>query len=352
MVLSYKLLSVFGIRIELHWSFIAFIIALLLFSPLVGVLLLVVFAFVTMHELCHAFVAKKYNIKVKKIILLPIGGVAVMNASRLKPLKEIKMAMAGPLFNFAVFLLALLFLKATGISLMSVSEVLEAKTLSIPLVLYYVLYANFMLGAFNLFLPAFPLDGGRIFRALLAFRMPYLKATLVARNVSLFIAGTLAFISLIMLQDLWLLIISFFIILGAVSEYEGLLIQTLLSRMKVKHVLSKEFIKVKPLEVVDEKIPLLFKKKELSVIVTTRPLSVADVRDVQSRGVVFSSIAKKVKPLKPNDSAEKALHLMEENAVSIVPVVSGNRLTGVVKRVDLEKARILVQLFGNNVFKS
>ena len=104
---------------------------------------------------------------------------------------------------------------------------------------------NLILGSFNLFLPAFPLDGGRVFRAALALKMDYIKATLVARNVSLVAAGFIAILAL-MAGDVWILIICAFIVFGALSEYQGLIIHRSLSKIKVQDVLSKNYVIVFP----------------------------------------------------------------------------------------------------------
>ena len=106
---SYKILSLFGIDIEVHWLFLLAIVVFLFFSPLSALLFCVIFIFVALHEITHSLVAKRKGIEVKKIILLPIGGMAVIeNIEELDPWSEIKMAIAGPLFNFAVVGICLL----------------------------------------------------------------------------------------------------------------------------------------------------------------------------------------------------------------------------------------------------
>ncbi|MEM0372644.1 MAG: site-2 protease family protein, partial [archaeon] len=245
MALSYKILSVAGIDIELHVTFLAFIAGLLLFNASLALLLMIVFLFVTIHELFHSLVAISKGIKVSKIVLLPIGGMSVMNISDIKPLTEIQMSVAGPLFNFLMCYLLLGLMSAANLPLANAFDVIQNMNVSFALVVYYSFYANLLLGTFNLLLPAFPLDGGRIFRALLALRIDYLKATRIARNVSLFIAAflfMLAFLS----SDLWIMIIAVFIVIGAVSEYAGLEMHESLRGISVKDVMSRDYIVVKP----------------------------------------------------------------------------------------------------------
>ncbi|MFH1732814.1 MAG: site-2 protease family protein [Planctomycetota bacterium] len=146
---------------------------------------LVVFTFVVLHELSHCLVARAHGIPVLDVTLLPIGGVARLGAAPEHPGVEFRLAIAGPLFNFAVAAL-------TYILLVSLGPV--APDLLI-LFLRAVLIVNLGLGLFNL-LPAFPMDGGRVLRAYLATRIGYLDATHVAARVGRWIAAFMAIVAL------------------------------------------------------------------------------------------------------------------------------------------------------------
>src|SRR5260221_4925464 len=178
---SLRVGSPFGIRIELHVTFLLFLgwIAisqgLLSGNParaLISVLLfLLVFVCVVLHELGHALMARRYGIRTRDIVLLPIGGVARLERMPDKPQQEIAIALAGPAVNLRILLVLLaLRLEFDG------GAVIEGGLLDT------LLLVNIVMIAFNL-IPAFPMDGGRVLRALLALRMPYARATAIAANV-------------------------------------------------------------------------------------------------------------------------------------------------------------------------
>jgi Zn-dependent protease len=128
------------------------------------------FVCVVLHELGHSFMAQRYGIGVRRILLMPIGGMAEMDGIPRQPGRELLITLAGPAVNFVI---AALLWPVVGL---------------LPEVIYYhswqgllfqVFLANLIMGTFNL-VPVFPMDGGRILRALLATRLPYLKATAIA----------------------------------------------------------------------------------------------------------------------------------------------------------------------------
>ncbi len=342
---SYKILTLSGISIEIHWSFLAFMFFLLLFSPVLMILLLLVFSFVTLHELCHSIIAIRNKIKVKKIILLPIGGMAVMNITRIKPSKEIKMAIAGPLFNFLMAGLLFILIKSIGLDFSKAFDIITSMKLSLELVLFYSYYANLLLGGFNLLLPAFPLDGGRILRAIIAYKTSYLKATLIARNISLGISITLLILSLLS-QNYWISIISIFIMFGAISEYENLKLQLSLKRAKVKQLIRKDFLKVRPKEKILDNIGKLLEKGTLTVIVTSKPVKIADVRKIEklTPDLTFDMIGVTAPRITPNSSLMTAFVKMQEKEVAMLPVFSGKRIIGVITLPDIERYRIIKSL--------
>ena len=179
MKLSFKIGSVWGIPIELHLTFILLMIAVLAlaiyYSQIYSfILILFLFVFVLFHELAHSVVARRYQIKVRKIVLYPIGGVSEIEEVPENPSIEWKMAVAGPLTSFVLgaVLLAIYYLLPVKIPLFPASSsITSSGNLLVDLG-----YLNLLLGAFNL-IPAFPMDGGRVFRAFLAERMKFSDAT-------------------------------------------------------------------------------------------------------------------------------------------------------------------------------
>lgn len=239
---SLTLFRVNGIDVRVHWSFVlilaygAFLYsdgpAGVVAGAIYGVItILLLFLCVTLHEFGHALVAQHYGIHVKSIMLLPIGGVANLERVPEKPSQEFFIAIAGPLVNFA--LAALLFpavLFAAGMQIRNgdVSGMRDLlANLSTPGVvnlLVYLLVMNLMLALFNL-LPAFPMDGGRILRSLLAMTMDYVQATRAAVTVGRIIAVLLAFWGIFLWSTggggIFLLLIAFFVYVGGGAEREA-----------------------------------------------------------------------------------------------------------------------------------
>lgn len=140
-----------------------------------------VFACVTLHELGHAAAARFFGIRVPRILLLPIGGMAEMESIPRRPRDEIIIALAGPAVNYVIIGVLMIFVRFPANWDWSYWE-------RTPMGLgRYLVVANLVLGVFNL-LPAFPMDGGRVFRALLAMRFPYLRATRIAAHAGKVIA--------------------------------------------------------------------------------------------------------------------------------------------------------------------
>jgi Zn-dependent protease len=170
------------------------------------------FVCVILHELGHALTARRYGVNTPRILLLPIGGMAEMDGIPRQPRAEFLITIAGPAVNFALALLLLpvvwpVFTREDG-------EILAAVGGYWPM----LLWANLVMGTFNL-LPVFPMDGGRIFRAMLASRLPYLRATWWAVTVGKISSIALAF-SAIYFAESWLLGALFvFIFFAADAEY-------------------------------------------------------------------------------------------------------------------------------------
>jgi Zn-dependent protease len=226
---SIKLFKVFGISINIHITFLL----LLVFFVSGGVkwlaLMLGVFFFVTLHELCHSLMARHYGIDVREITLLPIGGIASMSSMPEKPAQEFFISIAGPLFNIAVIVIFYNPLK----SLLG-QEVLLHRPLSTAtwgFTLAYLYWINLMLAAFNL-LPAFPMDGGRVLRSLLAGRIGYVKATRFAVGLGHLFAIVFAYFGIVD-YNVMLIAIAIFIYTAASGEGRQVDIREALKKFKI-----------------------------------------------------------------------------------------------------------------------
>ena len=190
---SINLFRVFGIQLAVHASFFLLLAYYgydgwrdggwpgLVWS--VGLIVLF-FVCVILHELGHSLTARRYGVRTTRILLMPIGGMAEFDHIPRRPSAELLITIAGPAVNFAL-VLVLLPLAWSGLFGADEVELYSGAGLLVQLCV-----ANFLMGCFNL-VPVFPMDGGRIFRALLAIKLPYLRATWWAVMVGRVLGGGL-----------------------------------------------------------------------------------------------------------------------------------------------------------------
>ena len=236
---SLPIFRIAGIQLRIHITFLL-LIAWLAFGYYAQggsavaagrvIFVLLLFLCVVLHEFGHAFAAKAFGINTPDITLLPIGGVARLERMPEEPVQELIIAVAGPLVNVVIALG--LFVAGGFHALLNPSNVegggLVAQLLTI----------NIMLVLFNL-LPAFPMDGGRVLRALLATRLSYARATQVAANVGQGFAFIFGFIGL--LWNPFLLFIALFVYIGASQEAALAQMKDVSRRFPVSSAMVREF---------------------------------------------------------------------------------------------------------------
>ena len=237
-----KLGTILGIRIQVHWSFVLIIGWVLLTSlaggqNLVGAItsvafVLVLFGCVVLHELGHALAARMYGIPTRDITLLPIGGVARLERMPRKPSQELVVALAGPAVNVIIagVLLAVL-LPFYGV------EGLIATATPTSGFLTQLLVVNVALVVFNL-LPAFPMDGGRVLRALLAMFLNYASATRIAATVGQVFAFGFALLGFV---NPFMFLIAAFIFFGAAAEAQSVQMREGLDGVLVRDAMLRQF---------------------------------------------------------------------------------------------------------------
>lgn len=238
---SYK-----NVKVFIHWTFSILLLWIIISNMRQGIpaldilwviiFVLALFACVVMHEFGHALAAQKYGIGTKDIVLYPIGGVARLEKLPEDPKQELWVAIAGPLVNIALFLILSVVLSFTGFNI----ENLELEELKIRpnTILMYIASANLILALFNL-LPAFPMDGGRVLRALLSIRLPRAKATQIAGGIGQFLAIFFIFFGLF--NNPILVLIGIFIFLGAAAEVNHTQQESFLKGYKVKDAIMMKF---------------------------------------------------------------------------------------------------------------
>ncbi|MDH3290609.1 MAG: site-2 protease family protein [Gemmatimonadota bacterium] len=337
---SWKLGRVSGIRIQVHWTFLILIAWVIVvhvarganLPAIVGGVLLVlaVFACVILHELGHALTARRFGISTRDITLLPIGGVARLERMPTEPRQELLVAAAGPAVNVAIA--ALLFLGlALGGALRPVQEIAVVGG-NLP---SQLLWVNVMLVGFNL-LPAFPMDGGRILRALLAYRLDYARSTRVAATVGQGMAIVFGFLGLIG-PNPFLVFIAIFVYLGAQAESRQVQMRTALDGVTVGDAMMTRYRVLEGDNTLGQAIEALLAgaQQDFPVIegdrivgLLTRATLVAAVKDKGPGTPVGDVVEPNCPVASEDDELRGVLSRMREAKCQSVPVLRGNTLVG------------------------
>lgn len=241
---SWKITEIAGIGVYVHWSFL--ILPLMIASSALSrgagiavaiesvLFVLAIFGCVLLHEFGHALMARRFGIGTRSITLLPIGGVASLDRMPRKPLHELAVALAGPAVNVAIAGVLVTVLIVLG----PVSSLLNTAAVSHSF-LAQLLWANIALVLFNM-LPAFPMDGGRVLRSILASFMPHVRATNIAANVGKVMAGLFAVFGV--LNNQWMLVfVALFVYLAGRAEAQMVRAQSAAEGWRVADAMRRQF---------------------------------------------------------------------------------------------------------------
>jgi Zn-dependent protease len=350
---SLKLLTVRGIDIRLHITFPLILVwAALQFGLLSGninsaifgvVAISLLFVLVTLHELGHSIAAQYYEIPVKQIILSPIGGMAQLSHIPEKPIQEFVIAIAGPAVNLVVALLMWLILLTPVVDLSDPTLTLMGRSgFTLNGLFSYIFFYNILLALFNL-IPAFPLDGGRIFRSLMAMRLDYVRATKIAALVGRIVAIGLGIFG-IFNGGFFLIFIAIFIYFGAGQEANIVQIRNTLRRYTVRDVYSASVYRLLPDSTVQQarNIMIFGKQRNFPIVVEDRlvgfisysefmkslPSTVAHTR-------VSTIMGQNLQPVVCDDDLFKVQQRFIEDKTGALPVVDGDRFLGLVTQEQI-----------------
>ena len=342
---SIRLFRVSGISINIHVTF--FILLFLFLGAGVKWLFVIlgVFCFVTLHELSHSLVARRFGIEVKEITLLPIGGIASMTKMPEKPAEEFLISIAGPLLNVAVIVIFYFPLYAlVGPEVLHSFFTTGPSIATWQYVLVYIYWINLVLAGFNL-IPAFPMDGGRILRSLLAGRMGYQKATRIAVHFGHIFALLFGYWGLIH-GNFILIAIAVFIYMAASGEEMQVSLKSTLRRFRIKDIMAPGFLTLEKESTLSKVLELIFHshQEDFPVVEAGKTVGFVTRRDIISgmheHGVskTVSEIMRKNFPvLKESDTLNRAYNLMQENNTKALPVVRGENTIGVVTIEDITR---------------
>jgi Zn-dependent protease/CBS domain-containing protein len=286
------------------------------------IFIITLFGCVLLHELGHALAARRYGIRTRDITLLPIGGLARLEKMPDKPVQELVVALAGPAVNLVIAAALFVWLLATR-SLVPV----ESLGITSGSFIERLLVVNLMLVAFNL-VPAFPMDGGRVLRALLAMRTDYARATRIAAGIGQGAAVMFGLIGLLL--NPFLLLIALFIWIGAAQESAAVQMRSALGGVPVEAAMITEYRALDSSDPVGRavEIALAGSQRDFPVheggriagILTQKRL--LDVLARDGRGAtVGAAVERAAITVEPKEMLDVALERMQSSGCSMAPVI-------------------------------
>lgn len=347
--------TVSGIKINVHWTFY-FLIAWIILSELKRggttesilfnvALVLAIFACVVLHELGHALTAKRFGISTRKITLLPIGGAASLERIPESPKQELLVTIAGPLVNVVIALMLYFMIPVNEIIHQNFTETFETlMSFSFQNFLFFLFIVNVVLVIFNM-IPAFPMDGGRILRALLAMKMNRIKATQIASSIGQFIA--VAFLLIGLLYNPFLIIIALFIFLGAYGENQMVQHLALLKGHSVEEAMLINISTFSPDDSIDLVVNKIISSTETNFVVVKNKkvfgvLYHQNIIDNSNKNILVKDIMDtSFKTVGINDDLKNVYELIYSEKKSFFPVLENADLVGVIDATNLNEYILL-----------
>ena len=350
---------VFGIELRIHLTFLFLLVFVWLtesaarghVSTVRGLVLVgIIFASVVLHEVGHALMGMQAGVPAKAVILLPIGGVSVLDETQ-QPLepgvltwkRDIRIAMSGPLVN-------LLIAFAGGSILLAVAPEIRLwarpwiHSSNLPRSL---VWANLWLGVLNL-LPAYPLDGGRFLRALFSRRMDPVRATRRAVTIGQVFATLFMLVG--MLWNIWLTMIGFFLFIAAQLEERSAVFQSVLETVRLEDIMLTDFATLSPADTLEDALdkavhslqddfPVIRGSDMVGVISKQKILQALRA---EGNGYVQSVMNRIFEVAQKKESLASAFRKLTARNLSIIPVVEDQRLVGIVTLQNLMHSMALL----------
>lgn len=378
---GFRIGKIFGINVHIDWSWLL-IFTLISWSLasffgqshpewtgmtqwIMAVLAaLLFFISVLAHELAHSIMAKARGIPVRNITLFLFGGVSNIQKEPNSPMSELIITIVGPLTSFLLGA-AFLTLGTANAGLRDISMITSPGVILSQLgpastILMWVGSVNILVGLFNL-IPGFPLDGGRILRSILwGITNDLVKATrwaswvgqavawmLILAGMSMLFGIQIPFLGSGLINGLWIIFIGWFLQNAAAQSYQKIVIQDILEDVPVKRIMSTD-VPVVPANITiedlidnyimqsDNRTFIVFDEEKMAGLVT-----VDDVRKVSRdsrQSVLVREImtpSKEVIAVAPEEDASQALDRLQNQDITQLPVVQGNKVVGVLRQKDI-----------------
>ncbi|MGE0771906.1 MAG: site-2 protease family protein [Cyclobacteriaceae bacterium] len=343
---SWTIGRISGIVISIHWTFLI-LIAWIVFTNLQSgvdaisivwsvAFVLSIFGCVILHELGHALTARRFNIGTKSITLYPIGGVASLESIPKKPKEELWVALAGPAVNVVI---AIALSPLVNRELITQPETLQ--TIGPTNFLFAFVTVNLWLALFNL-LPAFPMDGGRVLRALLAFKLSRYKATRIAAAIGQIMAILFVFAGFYV--NPFLIFIGLFIFLGAQAEARQSQTEELAGDNTIGSITIRDFPTLPADGILQDAIDVILNSQNKNFIVqqngniigTLSHRGIIQALGQRGTGVKVSDVMDRdFLTLQQDKRIDEALMELQQKKKTMAMVVSNNQFVGMIDTDNL-----------------
>ncbi len=346
---SFKLGKIDEINVYIHWTFSLLILFIVYVNYKAGqnttqllwslLFIACIFLTVFLHELGHALTAKKFGIKTKDITLLPIGGLARLERLPEKPSEELMVAFAGPLVNIVLALGTSLFISLPNSSEEMVAQLANGVNANNFFLNFYLV--NIVLAIFNL-IPAFPMDGGRVLRALLSYKLERHVATKIAARIGQILA--VGFIFLGFFANPFLIFIGLFVFMGAQIESEYTESKYMLKGYKVRDVLMKQYPTIDYNETLETAVKLMLDSQNKHFLVTQNGIPMGTLNREQiieglskkeEEAELSSIIDKNLILLQADSLLEDVFELVYKHKSTLMLVIENNQLIGTLDTENL-----------------
>jgi stage IV sporulation protein FB len=348
--------SIAGTAIRIHVTFILLLAFFFLAGLASGTVLdavktvvfvVLLFTCVLAHEFGHIFTARAFGVETPDVTLLPIGGVARLARIPEKPGQELLIAIAGPLVNVAIAAV-LLAVAPIHMDTALFAAMQNPKASMID----QLAAANLFLATFNM-IPAFPMDGGRVLRALLAIKLGHVRATEIAASIGQWTAFALGFIGL-MSGNYMLIFIALFVYLAAGAEAQVVSLRAMSRDVPVTAAMVTQFATLTGSEHIDAAVQTLLQTSQTDfpvvddnhrlIGIVGRAEIIKALRQLGPTAPVSDVMVKDIPTVERNHKLEEAFRLLQENAVPAVGVVDyAGRLIGLVTTATIGEMLMVQQ---------